>query len=163
MKIVRDFDEFLRQLDVITFHVPGGEETKHLLNRERLFNGKCKPNLLVINDARGEVVDEFALADALKEKKIAGAALDVFEKEPPAKDHPLFGLENVGADAAPRREHGRGADGGQRRGVQGDRRVPQAAARSAARSTPAGSSSTCRRTRRRSRSSPAGSARCSPG
>ena len=79
---------------MITFHVPGGEGTKHLLNRERLFN-KCKPNLLVINDARGEVVDEFALADALKEKKIAGAALDVFEKEPPAKDHPLFGLENA--------------------------------------------------------------------
>ncbi len=87
MKLVRDFDEFLSQLDVITFHVPGGGGTKHLLSRERLFN-KCKPNLLVVNDARGEVVDEFALADALKEKKIAGCALDVFEKEPPAKDHP---------------------------------------------------------------------------
>src|SRR5215204_4160070 len=94
VKLVRDFDEFLSQLDVITFHVPGGEGTKHLLNRERLF-GKCKPNLLVINDARGEVVDEFALADALKEKKVAGAALDVFIKEPPEKDHPLMGLENA--------------------------------------------------------------------
>src|SRR6476659_1383187 len=94
VRMVKDFDEFLSQLDVITFHVPGGEGTKHLLNRERLF-GKCKPNLLVINDARGEVVDEFALAEALKEKKIAGAALDVFQTEPPAKDHPLFGLENV--------------------------------------------------------------------
>jgi D-3-phosphoglycerate dehydrogenase len=94
VKLVRDFDEFLKQLDVITFHVPGGEGTKHLLNRERLFN-VCKPNLLVVNDARGEVVDEMALADALKEKKIAGAALDVFEKEPPAKDHPLMGLENA--------------------------------------------------------------------
>src|SRR5689334_539178 len=48
VKIVRDFDEFLSQLDVITFHVPGGEGTKHLLNRDRLF-GKCKPNLLVVN------------------------------------------------------------------------------------------------------------------
>jgi len=94
VKMVKDFDEFLSQLDVITFHVPGGEGTKHLLNRERLF-GKCKPNLLVVNDARGEVVDEFALAEALKEKKIAGAALDVYQTEPPAKDHPLFGLENV--------------------------------------------------------------------
>jgi D-3-phosphoglycerate dehydrogenase len=94
VKLVRDFDLFLSQLDVITFHVPGGESTKHLLNRERLFS-KCKPNLLVINDARGEVLDEFALADALKEKKIAGAALDVFAKEPPAKDHPLFKLDNV--------------------------------------------------------------------
>ena len=94
VKLVRDFDEFLGQLDVITFHVPGGDQTRHLLNRERLF-GKCKPNLLVINDARGEVLDEFALADALKEKKIAGAAIDVFSKEPPAKDHPLFKIENV--------------------------------------------------------------------
>jgi D-3-phosphoglycerate dehydrogenase len=94
VKLVRDFDEFLAQIDVITFHVPGGEATKHLLNRERLF-GKCKPNLLVVNDARGEVVDELALADALKEKKIAGAAIDVYAKEPPINNHPLFALENV--------------------------------------------------------------------
>src|SRR3954466_16227014 len=94
VKLVKDFDEFLGQIDVITFHVPGGDATKHLLNRDRLFN-KCRPNLLVVNDARGEVVDEFALADALKEKKIAGAAIDVYAVEPPAKDHPLFGLENV--------------------------------------------------------------------
>lgn len=94
VKLVKDFDEFLSQIDVITFHVPGGEQTKHLLNRDRLFN-KCKPNLLVINDARGEVLDEFALADALKEKKIAGAAIDVYATEPPQKDHPLFGVENV--------------------------------------------------------------------
>jgi D-3-phosphoglycerate dehydrogenase len=94
VRLVRDFDEFLRQLDVITFHVPGGADTKHLLNRERLFN-VARPNLLVVNDSRGEVVDEMAVADALREKRIAGAALDVFEKEPPAKDHPLFGLENA--------------------------------------------------------------------
>ncbi len=95
VKMVRDFEEFLAQLDVITFHVPGGEQTRHLLNRDRLMGGKCKPNLLVINDARGEVVDEIALAEALKEKKIAGAALDVYATEPPAKDHPLFNLDNV--------------------------------------------------------------------
>ncbi len=94
VKIVRDFDEFLSLIDVITFHVPGGDATKHLLNRERLMT-KCRPNLLVVNDSRGEVVDEFALADAIREKKVAGAALDVFATEPPAKDHPLFGLENV--------------------------------------------------------------------
>jgi D-3-phosphoglycerate dehydrogenase len=94
VKLVRDFDEFLRQIDVITFHVPGGADTKHLLNRERLFN-VARPNLLVVNDSRGEVVDEMAIAEALKAKRIAGAALDVFEKEPPAKDHPLFGLENA--------------------------------------------------------------------
>ncbi|MGN6627636.1 MAG: phosphoglycerate dehydrogenase, partial [Tepidisphaeraceae bacterium] len=94
VKLVRDFDEFLKQIDVITFHVPGGDATKHLLNRERLFN-VAKKNLLVVNDARGEVVDEFALAEALKEKRIAGAAIDVFQTEPPQKDHPLFGLENA--------------------------------------------------------------------
>lgn len=94
VKIIRDFDDFLSQVDVITFHVPGGDATKHLLNRDRLFN-KCRPNLLVINDARGEVLDEIALADAIREKKIAGAALDVYATEPPVKDHPLFGLENV--------------------------------------------------------------------
>jgi D-3-phosphoglycerate dehydrogenase len=94
VKLVRDFDEFLAQLDVITFHVPGGEQTRHLLNRDRLFN-KCRPNLLVVNDARGEVVDEYALADALRERKIAGAAIDVYQTEPPPKDHPLLGLENV--------------------------------------------------------------------
>jgi D-3-phosphoglycerate dehydrogenase len=94
VKLLRDFDEFLSQLDVVTFHVPGGEGTKHLLSRERLFN-HCRPNLLVVNDARGEVVDEYALAEALKAKKIAGAAIDVYQAEPPPKDHPLFGLENV--------------------------------------------------------------------
>ena len=56
VSLIRDFDEFLAQIDVITFHVPGGDATKHLLNRDRLF-GKAKPNLLVVNDARGEVVD----------------------------------------------------------------------------------------------------------
>lgn len=94
VKLVRDFDEFLRQIDVITFHVPGGEGTRHLLNRERLFN-VAKPNLLVVNDSRGEVVDEYALAEALKAKRVAGAALDVFVKEPPPQDHPLFGLDNA--------------------------------------------------------------------
>ncbi len=95
VKLVRDFDEFLGQIDVVTFHVPGGADTKHLINRERLFGGKCRPNLLIVNDSRGEVVDEYAVADAIKEKRIAGAALDVYAVEPPPKDHPLFGLENV--------------------------------------------------------------------
>src|SRR5688572_22125468 len=101
VKLVRDFDEFLAQLDVITFHVPGGEGTRHLLNRERLMGGKCKPNLLVVNDARGEVLDEVALAEALREKKIAGAAIDVFEKEPPAKDHPLLNLDGANVVVTP--------------------------------------------------------------
>jgi D-3-phosphoglycerate dehydrogenase len=94
VKLIKNFDEFLSQLDVITFHVPGGPATKHLLNRDRLFS-KCKPNLLVVNDSRGEVLDELALADALKEQKIAGAAIDVYAKEPPVQDHPLFKLSNT--------------------------------------------------------------------
>jgi D-3-phosphoglycerate dehydrogenase / 2-oxoglutarate reductase len=94
VSMIRDFDEFLSRIDVITFHVPGGGDTKHLLNRDRLMN-KCRKNLIVINDARGEVVDEFALADALKERKIAAAGIDVYQTEPPQKDHPLFGLDNV--------------------------------------------------------------------
>ena len=94
VKLVRDYDEFLGQIDVITFHTTGGDGTKHLLDRDHLFN-KCRPNLLVVNDSRGTVVDEYALADALKAKKIAGAALDVYAVEPPPKDHPLFGCDNV--------------------------------------------------------------------
>ena len=94
VKLIRDFDQFLSQLDVITFHVPGGDQTRHLLNHDRLFNN-CRPNLLVINDARGEVVDEYALAEALRAKKVAGAGIDVYAIEPPPKDHPLFSLENV--------------------------------------------------------------------
>lgn len=94
VRMVRDFDQFLAQLDVITFHVPLTEQTRHLLNHERLFS-KCRPNLLVVNDARGEVVDEIELAAALKAKKIAGAAIDVYAAEPPAKDHPLFSCENA--------------------------------------------------------------------
>jgi len=94
VRLVRDFDEFLRQIDVITFHVPGGGDTRHLLDRRRLFE-VARPNLLVINDARGEVLDEFALADALKANRIAGAAIDVYATEPPQKDHPLFSLSNA--------------------------------------------------------------------
>ena len=94
VRVVGDFDDFLKQCDVITFHVPGGAGTKHLLDKRRLFE-VAKPGLLVVNDSRGEVVDEYALAEAIKEKKVAGAAIDVFETEPPPKDHPLFGLPNV--------------------------------------------------------------------
>jgi D-3-phosphoglycerate dehydrogenase / 2-oxoglutarate reductase len=94
VRLVRDFDEFLRQLDVLTFHVPGGADTKHLLDRRRLFE-VARKSLIVVNDARGEVLDEYALADALRENRIAGAAIDVYATEPPPKDHPLFGLDNV--------------------------------------------------------------------
>ena len=68
VKLYSDFDDFLSRIDVITFHVPGGETTKHLLNRNRLMN-KCRANLLVINDSRGEVIDEIALAEYAERKE----------------------------------------------------------------------------------------------
>src|SRR5438045_9994 len=73
VRMIRDFDEFLSQLDVITFHVPGGEGTKHLLNRERLFN-KARANLLVVDDARGGGGDAVARAEAAQAQEGAGAA-----------------------------------------------------------------------------------------
>jgi D-3-phosphoglycerate dehydrogenase len=94
VKVFQDFDEFLAQLDIITFHVPGGAATKHLINKDRL-DKVVKKNLLIVNDSRGEVIDEFAVAQALKEGKIAGAAIDVYMKEPPQQDHPLFACPNT--------------------------------------------------------------------
>src|SRR5258706_6565579 len=80
VRMIRDFDEFLSQLDVITFHVPGGEGTRHLLNRESSFK-KTRPNLMCVQHPRSERRDVMALADALKEKKIAGAASTEYQEE----------------------------------------------------------------------------------
>ena len=94
VRLFPDFDEFLGHLDMITFHLPRTGQTRHLLSRERLFN-QCRSNLLVVNVANSELIDEGALADALKAGKIAGAALDVYAIEPPPRDHPLFDIENA--------------------------------------------------------------------
>ncbi|MDJ0621240.1 MAG: phosphoglycerate dehydrogenase [Calothrix sp. MO_192.B10] len=75
-----DLDLLLQQSDYITLHIPKTPESTHLINAERL--AKMKPNARIINCARGGIVDESALAEALKSGKIAGAALDVFESEP---------------------------------------------------------------------------------
>jgi len=87
-----DLDTLLARADFITLHTPLTEATKNLLSREAL--AKTKPGVRVINCARGGLLDEAALADALKSGHVAGAALDVFEVEP-ATDSPLFALENV--------------------------------------------------------------------
>ncbi len=88
-----DLETLLRESDVVTLHVPLVESTYHLINEERLR--LMKPTAILINAARGAVVDTNALVKALKEGWIAGAGLDVFEEEPLPKDHPLTKLDNV--------------------------------------------------------------------
>ncbi len=82
-----ELDELLARADFITIHTPLTDQTRGLLDAAAF--AKCKPGLLLVNAARGGIVDEKALLAALEAGQVAGAALDVFEKEPPAKDHPL--------------------------------------------------------------------------
>ena len=90
--IKADLETLLSSADYISFHVPLTDSTHHLVNSQRL--GKMKKNTCIINTSRGEIIDENALYDALKEGKIAGAALDVFETEP-AIGNKLATLPNV--------------------------------------------------------------------
>ena len=92
IELVSSIDELLPMVDIITFHIPLTDETRHLLNRDRIY--KMKKGARVVNCARGGIVDESALYEALKEGHLAGAALDVFEKEPP-EGSPLLELPNV--------------------------------------------------------------------
>ncbi|MDD5195465.1 MAG: phosphoglycerate dehydrogenase [Candidatus Omnitrophica bacterium] len=85
-------EELLKCADFVTVHTPLTEETKHLISAKQL--ALMKPKAFLINCARGEIIDEEALYNALKEKKIAGAALDVYSKEPPV-DFKLIELDNV--------------------------------------------------------------------
>jgi D-3-phosphoglycerate dehydrogenase len=87
-----ELDDLLARADFITLHVPKTEQTSNILNAEAI--AKMKPGVRVINCARGGLVDEAALAEALKSGHVAGAAFDVFEVEP-ATDSPLFNLSNV--------------------------------------------------------------------
>lgn len=82
----------LEQSDFVSLHCPGGEKTYHLLNAARIR--KMQPHAILVNTARGDVVDEQALATALKEGVIAGAGLDVFEKEPQVTEE-LLTMDNV--------------------------------------------------------------------
>jgi phosphoglycerate dehydrogenase-like enzyme len=88
-----DLDMLLRESDIVTLHVPLTPDTKHMISALQL--AKMKPNAILINTSRGKVVDEKALVDALKKKTIAGAGLDVFEKEPLPMSSPLIELEDV--------------------------------------------------------------------
>ncbi len=88
-----DLDTVLREADFISLHAPLTPETKHLINGDTL--AKMKSTAILINTARGGLVDESALVEALRNRRILGAGVDVFEQEPPPTDHPFFALDNV--------------------------------------------------------------------
>lgn len=85
-------EQVLEEADFVSLHCPATPETRHLMNRERL--GRMRPKALLINTARGDVVDEAALVEALSSGTIAGAGLDVYEKEPQVSPE-LLAMENV--------------------------------------------------------------------
>lgn len=88
-------EELLQESDVVTLHLPYTKQTHHLINQSRL--DQMKPNALLINVARGGLIDENALLKAMEDKKVAGAALDCFEEEP--YSGPLLSLQNLQATA----------------------------------------------------------------
>ena len=85
-------EDLLSQSDVVTLHTPLTQETYHLIDKERL--SLMRSNAILVNTCRGAVVDESALAEALAQSVIAGAAIDVFEHEPPVQS-PLLSAPNV--------------------------------------------------------------------
>jgi len=90
---VVDHDAVFRESDFITIHTPLTAETRHMVNARTL--GLMKPTAYLVNTARGPMVDADALAEAARNGRIAGAAIDVYDREPPPPDFPLFGLPNV--------------------------------------------------------------------
>ena len=88
-----DLETLLQTSDFVVVNCPLTPETRHLVNAERL--GMMKPTAYLVSTARGPIVDQVALTDALKAGRIAGAALDVFEEEPVDPNDPILTLENV--------------------------------------------------------------------
>ena len=87
------FEELLTQSDIVSLHVPLTSSNREMIGERELE--LMKSTAYLINTSRGRLVDEKALYQALKNKRIAGAALDVLEEEPPSPDNPLFDLDNV--------------------------------------------------------------------
>jgi len=92
IKPVDKLDDILNNADIISIHSPLTDDTKHLINKESI--DKMKDGVIIINCARGGIIDESALYDGLSSGKIAGASLDVYEKEPP-ENSPLLKLDNI--------------------------------------------------------------------
>lgn len=89
-----ELDELLQRADIVSVHLPLNDETKHLLNKDKL--SLMKDSAVIINVARGPIIDDAALADLLNEGKIAGAGIDVFDGEPPLPaDYPLLSAKNA--------------------------------------------------------------------
>lgn len=88
-----ELDTLLRESDFVSLHMPLNAQTRHLINQAAL--AKMKPSAILINTARGGVIDQQALVEALENRVIAGAALDVTDPEPIPYDHPLLKLPNV--------------------------------------------------------------------
>jgi D-3-phosphoglycerate dehydrogenase len=87
-----DLDTLLGESDFVSIHVTLTDKTRNLIGAREL--GLMKPTATIVNTARGGIIDERALADALKEGRIGGAAIDVFEHEPPDEDNPLLSVDN---------------------------------------------------------------------
>ena len=88
-----DFDTLLAQSDILSLHAPLTDQTKHLFNAATF--SKMKRGAMIINTARGELIDETALVDALRSGQLSSAGLDTFEGEPPRADHPLLHMDQV--------------------------------------------------------------------
>ena len=93
VELVADLSALLQEADYISLHAPLTPDTRGLIG-PREFS-MMKPTAILINCARGGILDEDALVTALLEGQITGAAIDVWQQEPPPSDHPLFSLENV--------------------------------------------------------------------
>ena len=89
----RPLDALLRESDVVSLHVPLTAETERLIDADAI--DRMKPGAVLVNTARGALVDEAALAAALRRGRLGGAGLDVFETEPVPPDSPLLGFDNV--------------------------------------------------------------------
>lgn len=89
-----ELDELLQRADIVSVHLPLNDETRHLLNKDKL--SLMKESAVIINVARGPIIDDSALADLLNKGKIAGAGIDVFDGEPPLPaDYPLLSAKNA--------------------------------------------------------------------